>query len=289
MIDLKIELLQKKKARAVYRWLTWLPVISVPWFMIMRVFMYRPSFAERVWAAGLPALPYIVILSLISWETGYVFVKRHARQGFVLVGLRFFTAFLSTGIGASGEDGIGFFLFVNGLLWWFGRTTGVRQVDEGVGMFVQQGERLSPLAITEIEPGIREMEVPSAAPGAAGNDVTALVRGEELLKAGYHSEAQEAFQEASRSSDARIVSMAASRLESFDVRHEPQAQPAQKTARPVRKAEPAATLADAEQLLADGQVDQAAAAFAAAFRSGDMHTRRAAIGQLEKLGRVQDF
>ena len=218
MSELLSELEQKKAADRIYNWLRGLSVISVPWFLWLVLNMnFQSSTIERFWAAALPASPYLLYLLLTGTSTNHIFVKRHARQGLAIVFLRFFTAFLSTGFRGEAVSGLPFFLIANGLLWFFGSSTGKLQVDEGDGMFVRQSERLSTRSIKDLEKA--EVEEPAPKRKITRPEMTAIesfAQGEQLLNRGNKLEAVRAFTTAFRKGDAQIRGLAARQLNALD-------------------------------------------------------------------------
>jgi hypothetical protein len=289
--ELLSELEQKKAANRIYNWLRGLSVVSVPWFVLLVFYLgVRPSTVERIWVAALPASPYLFYLSLTGGTSNHVFIKRHVRQGLAIVFLRFFTAFLATGFGGDAVSGLPFFLIANGLLWYFGSSTGKLQVNGGVGMFVRQSERLSRRSIIELEEGPKEIDGLRASPAAKNAAaVDHFVRGEELLRAGRNNEAGQSFAAAYQAGDSRIRELVTRQLEAMgreDLIREKPVHPESDSLSGLTATQAAAL---GEVRLGEGRNREAVQAFTAAFRKGDAQTRELATRQLDALDEVEEF
>lgn len=218
MNEIADELAQKEAARRVYTWLRGLPVLSVPLFLFLLIGLprqYDP--VDRFLAAAIPATPYLLVLFITHQTTSYVFVKCHARQGFAIVGLGFLTAFASIGFGAHPTSGLGFFFIANGLLWWFGTSTGFLQVDEGVGMLVKESERLGKRSIKELQEALTASEtaVVSSRPPGVLSAARMLAHGQNRLAAGERSAAVVDFVDAFNTGDRPAREQAASQLDAL--------------------------------------------------------------------------
>ncbi|NUM47100.1 MAG: HEAT repeat domain-containing protein [Anaerolineales bacterium] len=108
-------LVVQEKARGVYRWLWWSPLLTAP---------------TGVWLSGLmSALWHLVLL---NWaKDSHPFVKWHGRQGFLLAGIRTLLAFGFLTFLLDGSEGFFFFFLLLVCVWFFGNRWGMKQVNEG--------------------------------------------------------------------------------------------------------------------------------------------------------------
>ncbi len=109
-------------ARRVYWWLWVAPVLAVPCWLFNSSYSSNNPVAA-IFGAGLPLIFYIPVFLWAVSPNPYL--KAHARQGLVLVALRFFFAVLADSSSAWG------FLLCNAFLWLFGSLVGM--VDAGNG------------------------------------------------------------------------------------------------------------------------------------------------------------
>jgi hypothetical protein len=113
-------------ARRVYWWLLLVPVFAVPfWWLIIP---YNPNFGEIL---GPSLFALVFYLPILIWATSdNPFIQVHARQGLILLALRFLSPlliFLVFGWDAM----LPLFIVVNGSLWLFGSMFGLAQVGNG--------------------------------------------------------------------------------------------------------------------------------------------------------------
>jgi hypothetical protein len=109
-------------ARRVYWWLWVAPVLAVPCWLFNSSYSSN-NLAASIFGTGLPLIFYIPVFLWAVSPNPYL--KAHARQGVVLVALRFFFAVLADSNSAWG------FLMCNAFLWLFGSLVGM--VDAGNG------------------------------------------------------------------------------------------------------------------------------------------------------------
>lgn len=288
MINLQDALEQKKTALGIYNWLSWLSFLSVPWFLVRVFNLYHPSALEKLLAAVVPASPYLLVL-LLAYGDNRIFVRRHVQQGFALVGLRAFTAFVSLNFGRSGYEGLWFFFLVNGLIWIIGRNSSRTQVNEGVGMFVRMPERLINRSVKDLQASLDEGEKLEDSTGSSVDPISEFARGEKLFASGRKNEASAAFVAAYRTGDESVRKLALRQLEILNQEDlvQPSTARASEVIAPVRPASEA--LAAAEDLLLQGDKDHAINVFSEAFRNGNQELRKAAFRRLDELGAVEEF
>ncbi len=141
-MDAKTELTVKTQARRVYLWLLLSPFFTMPCLVWQGFSMsYQAGFGERLLAV---AIPLVLHFPLLFWLASQpLFVRRHAQQGAILVLLRFLTAALILAGGRYIDSNFGWFLLVNGSLWFFGSLWGLRQVARGAcSLMVWRGEEI---------------------------------------------------------------------------------------------------------------------------------------------------
>ena len=111
------------EAQRVYWWLLLGPALALPCWGINYNLFSQHDFISSVVAAGLPLFVY---LPVFFWTfSTRPFVRAHARQGMLLLGLRFLFMVWAT----YGNDwGV---LWCNALLWFFGGGVGVIQAGSG--------------------------------------------------------------------------------------------------------------------------------------------------------------
>jgi hypothetical protein len=106
-------------------------------------------------------------------------------------------------------------------LWYFGRSTGLTQVNKGVGMFVRQSERLSRRSIKKLEGQLNAREDREGSPAEkrdpapAQTAQQAAAHGEKVLAADRHRKAVEVFLESFRIGDPAVRDLAIRRLEAL--------------------------------------------------------------------------
>ena len=130
--ELVKELVIKKKARGIYASARWLSFLCVPWFINLLFNLHRPGLFDVLFAAGVPALPYLLVIGLQVRDKD-TFISSHAKQAMLIVGLRVLSAaFVAWNVWYGDEvTALGLFVLVNGGLWLFGNGRGMKQVDQG--------------------------------------------------------------------------------------------------------------------------------------------------------------
>ena len=205
----------KKKARALYTTARWLSFLCVPWYIYLLFDLYRPSIFDVLWAAGVPALPYLLIIGTKMSEKD-PFYSSHAKQAMFVVGLRVLSAAFVAWTAWYGDEALALWVFVlgNGGLWLFGNGRGMKQVDAGRCWWAERFRPntrfgLSSLSIAELEKEItalRKQERELAQQGVP------LVQARKLLAAGRRQDAIGQFAEAFRLGDAAVRAEAAREL-----------------------------------------------------------------------------
>ena len=122
-MDVIITLEEYKTARQVYWWLLLAPVVAVPCWASQAVSIGGNfNFIASIWAA---AIPLVFYLPIFTWMTSNrPFLRAHATQGAILLGLRCLSAILVT----LDFETFGSLLIANFLLWLGGGVVGLDMV-----------------------------------------------------------------------------------------------------------------------------------------------------------------
>lgn len=231
---MEIEALQsewalKKRARGIYSTSRWLSFLSVPWFFYMIFDLYRPTVFDFILAAGVPALPYLLVIGLKIGDKD-PFYSSHAKQALFIVGLRFLSAVFVAWAAWYGGFALLVFFLGNGGLWLFGNGKGEKQVDRGQCWWAERfspGTRfdLSDRNLAALQKEIaairrkekKKMAQPRAAQAGRPSPIPAepLAQARQLLGSGRKKAAIEQFAEAFRLGDAATRSAAARELEAL--------------------------------------------------------------------------
>jgi hypothetical protein len=128
-------------ARRVYWWCLWMPLLAVPVWIIAAIIAALLNtrnttvFADTILPTAIPLLLY---LPVFFWAfSSRPFLRAHARQGSILLGLRFLSA-LAFAYGLIFSDtnpsaGLAvLFILLNACLWFFGSLVGLNQAKQGV-------------------------------------------------------------------------------------------------------------------------------------------------------------
>jgi len=199
----------EKAVKWVYNWLFWSPIITVPWLIINSFDLgSRDPLTAFIWATITPAIPHLVLLS--TQRSKHLFIRRHGQQALLLISTRIFSTVFF--LGSTRFEDIGLWLAVNGFLWLFGRSVGLKQITEGDSWLMRYlGEkRHLPRPWKDLEPfeEIKTLEKQAASvPSLSKRKLPALQisswapnavksaneRGLQLLKEGKKTEALEKF------------------------------------------------------------------------------------------------
>jgi hypothetical protein len=121
-MNIKITKKDVKDARLLYQWLFFAPLVAVPCWAFNGSNLGTRHFPDALWSAALPLIFYAPVFIWAFAPNPYA--RAHARQGVILLALRFSCAVL-VGTGSS------YMLAGNLVLWLVGSLVGLSQAANG--------------------------------------------------------------------------------------------------------------------------------------------------------------
>ncbi len=114
---------------AVYWWLFYSPLITVPWLMVAVTFQGLSTSGDANWSVPVlsAALPHVVLL--FGLRSKYLYQRRHVQQALLFVLVRTVTTFLLVAVNQGAFACL--WLIVNGGLWLWSSWWGLQQVRKG--------------------------------------------------------------------------------------------------------------------------------------------------------------